>query len=213
MRSTAAIFVLLATCAPGGTLDRVSARVGNDAITESALRRHLRMEAFFARKTPELGPESRRKAADRLIDQTLIRRELELNRFAPPAPADVETQIGQLMKSRQEDAAALGVSLESYGFSLDDLRSEIQYQIMLLRFVDFRFSAGVLVTDAEIQEEYEKDVVPEAQRRKVPVPSTEEARDGIVRLLTYRKTNTALEQWLALARQQVKIQVIEEAFR
>jgi hypothetical protein len=213
MRSTAAIFVLLATCAPGETLDRVSARVGNDAITESALRRHLRMEAFFARKTPELGPESRRKAADRLIDQTLIRRELELNRFAPPAPADVETQIGQLMKSRQEDAAALGVSLESYGFSLDDLRSEIQYQIMLLRFVDFRFSAGVLVTDAEIQEEYEKDVVPEAQRRKVPVPSTEEARDGIVRLLTYRKTNTALEQWLALARQQVKIQVIEEAFR
>jgi hypothetical protein len=34
-----------------------------------------------------------------------------------------------------------------------------------------------------------------------------------VRLLTYRKTNAALEQWLAMARQQVKIQVFEEAFR
>jgi hypothetical protein len=213
MRAAAAILVLLAAIAPGETLDRVAVRVGKDAITESALRRHLRMEAFIARKTPELSPESRRKAAERLIDQTLIRRELELNRFAPPASADVETQIGQLMKARQEDAAALNASLESYGFSLDDLRSEIQYQIMLLRFVDFRFSAGVLVTDAEIQEEYEKDVVPEAQRRNVPAPSADEARSDIVKLLTYRKTNTALEQWLAQARQQVKIHIFEEAFR
>jgi hypothetical protein len=213
MRAMTAILVLLAAIAPGETLDRMAARVGKDAITESALRRHLRMEAFFARKTPELGPESRRKAAERLIEQTLIRRELELNRFAPPAAADVEAQIAKLMKARQEDAAALNASLESYGFSLDDLRSEIQYQIMLLRFVDFRFSAGVLVTDAEIQEEYEKDVVPEAQRRNVPAPSADEARSDIVKLLTYRKTNTALEQWLAQARQQVKIHIFEEAFR
>ena len=213
MRAVTAILVLLAAIAPGETLDRMAARVGKDAITESALRRHLRMEAFFARKTPELGAESRRKATERLIDQTLIRRELELNRFAPPAAADVEAQIAKLMKARQEDAAALNASLDSYGFSLDDLRSEIQYQIMLLRFVDFRFSAGVLVTDAEIQEEYEKDVVPEAQRRNVPPPPADEARSDIVKLLTYRKTNAALEQWLAQARQQVKIHIFEEAFR
>jgi hypothetical protein len=160
-----------------------------------------------------LGPEPRRKAAERLIDQTLIRRELELNRFAPPASADVETQIGQLMKSRQEDAAAFNASLQSYGFSLDDLRGEIQYQIMLLRFVDFRFSAGVLVTDPEIQEAYEKEVVPEAHQRNVTPPSAEEARPDIEKLLTYRKTNASLEQWLAQARQQVKIHIFEEAFR
>lgn len=213
MRAAAAILVLLASFAPGETLDRVSARVGKDAITDSALRCHLRMEAFFARTTPELSSESRRKAAQRLIDQILIRRELELNRFAPPAAADVETQIGQLMKSRQEDAAALGASLASYGFSLDDLRSEILYQIMLLRFVEFRFSAGILVTDPEIDAAYEKEVVPEARQRNVPPPSAESARAGIVKLLTYRKTNAALEQWLAQARQQVKIQVFEEAFR
>jgi peptidyl-prolyl cis-trans isomerase SurA len=213
MRAAAAILVVMAAFAPAETLDRVSARVGKDAITESALRRHLRMEAFFARKAPDLTPESRRKAAERLIDQLLIRRELELNRFAPPAAADVETQIGQLMKSRQEDAAALEASLESYGFSLDDLRSEILYQIMVLRFVEFRFSAGILVTDPEIEAAYEKEVVSEARQRNAPVPSAEEARSGLVKLLTYRKTNAALEQWLAQARQQVKIQVFEEAFR
>ena len=213
MRVAAAVLVLLSAIAPGETLDRVAAQVGKDAITESALRRHLRMEAFFAHKTPELGPESRRKGAERLIDQMLIRRELELNRFAPPGSAEVEAQIGQLMKSRQEDAAALGASLEGYGFSLDDLRSEIQYRIMLLRFVDFRFSAGVLVTDQEIQEAYEKEVVPEARQRNVTPPSAEEARPDIEKLLNYRKTNAALEQWLAQARQQVKIHIFEEAFR
>ena len=160
IRAATAILVLLAAIAAAETLDRVSARVGKDAITDSALRRHLRMEAFFARKAPELTAGSRRKAAERLIDQILIRRELELNRFAPPASADVEAQIMELMKSHQEDAAAFGASLQSYGFSLDDLRGEILYQIMLLRFVEFRFSAGILVTDAEISTAYEKEVVP-----------------------------------------------------
>jgi hypothetical protein len=56
-------------------------------------------------------------------------------------------------------------------------------------------------------------VVPEAQRRNVPPPSVDEARSDIVKLLTYRKTNAALEQWLAQARQQVKIHIFEEAFR
>jgi parvulin-like peptidyl-prolyl isomerase len=213
MRAAAAILVLLAALAPGESLDRIAARVGNDAITESSLRRHLRMEAFFASRSPDLSPESRRKAAERLIDQILIRRELELNRFAPPSSADVDAQLAELMKSRKEDAAALNRSLESYGFSLEDLRNEIQYQIMLLRFVDFRFNAGVLVTDAEIQDAYEKEVVPEARQRNAQPPSADDARAAILKLLTYRKTTTALEQWLAQARQQVKIRIFEEAFR
>jgi peptidyl-prolyl cis-trans isomerase SurA len=213
MRAAAAILVLLAALAPGEILDRVAVHVGKDAITESAIRRHLRMEAFFAGREPDLSPESRRKAAERLIDQVLIRRELELNRFASPSAADVDAQIAALMKSRNEDSAALSRSLEHYGFSLDDLRTEIQYQIMLLRFVDFRFSAGVLVTDAEIQEAYEKEIVPQARQRNEQPPSADDARAGILKLLTYRKTTTALEQWLAQSHQQVKIHIFEEAFR
>lgn len=213
MRPAVAILVLLSTLAPAETLDRIAARVGNEAITDSALRRHLRMEAFFAGRAPELSSASRRKAAERLVDQILIRRELELNRFAAPAAADVEAQIAELIKSRKEDAAALERSLQGYGFVLDDLRSEVQYQIMLLRFVDFRFSAGVLVTDAEIQDSYEKEVVAEAHQRNASPPSSEEARAGILKLLNYRKTNTALEQWLMQTRQQVKIRIFEEAFQ
>lgn len=213
MRTGVVILILLSALAPAESLDRIDARVGNEAITDSALRRHLRMEAFFAGRAPELGSESRRKAAERLVDQILIRRELELNRFAAPAAADVEVQIAELMKSRKEDSAALARSLQGYGFSLEDLRSEVQYQIMLLRFVDFRFSAGVLVTDAEVQDAYEKEVVTEARQRNAPPPTSDEARPGILKLLTYRKTNTALEQWLVQARQQVKIRIFEEAFR
>ncbi len=213
MRGAATILVLLGAFAHGETLDRIAVRVGNEAITESTLRRHLRMEAFLAGRAAELGAEARRKAADRLIDQTLIRRELELNRFAPPAATDVDAQIAELLKARNEDSAALARSLESHGFSIEDLRNEVQYQITLQRFVEFRFSAGVLVTDAEVQEAYDKEVVPEARQRNAAPPSAEDARTGIMKLLTYRKTTTAMEQWLAQARQQVKIRVFEEAFR
>ena len=84
---------------------------------------------------------------------------------------------------------------------------------MLLRFVDFRFSAGILVTDEEIRDAYEKEVAPEARQRNVPAPTADEARSSIVKLIKYRKTNAALEQWLVQARQQVKIHLFEEAFR
>jgi hypothetical protein len=204
---------MLATLAGGEVLDRVAVRVGAQMITESALRRHLRLEAFMQNREPDLGAGARRKAAEQLIDQTLVRRELGLNRYPSPPENEVETNVEQIRAARHEDAGAFARALERYGFSVEELRNEVLYEIALLRFVDFRFSPGVEVSDEEIHQAYEKEVVPEAQRRGVAPPRLDEERAGIVKLLTYRKTTAALEQWLAQARQQVKIRYYEEAFR
>jgi hypothetical protein len=213
MRRVASLLAALAALAAGEVLDRVAVRVGAQVITESAVRRHLRMEAFVENREPDLGAEARRKAAERLIDQTLVRRELELNRYPTPPASEVEANLEGIRKGRNEDAGAFASSLARYGFSEEELRNEVFYEIALLRFVDFRFSPGVQVSEEETQQAYEKEVVPEAQRRNTAPPALEEARAGIVKLLTYRKTTAALEQWLAQARQQVKIRYFEEAFR
>jgi len=210
MRRVASLLAALAALAAGEVLDRVAVRVGAQVITESAVRRHLRMEAFVENREPDLGAEARRKAAERLIDQTLVRRELELNRYPTPPASEVEANLEGIRKGRNEDAGAFASSLARYGFSEEELRNEVFYEIALLRFVDFRFSPGVQVSEEETQQAYEKEVV---QRRNTAPPALEEARAGIVKLLTYRKTTAALEQWLAQARQQVKIRYFEEAFR
>ena len=213
MRHAVAWLAVLAALAAGEVLDRVAVRVGAQVITESAVRRHLRMEAFVQNRAPDAGAEARRKAAERLIDQALVRRELELNRYPPPPAAEVEANLEQIRKGRNEDAGGFARSLERYAFSEEELRNEVSYEIALLRFVDFRFSPGVQVSEEEAQQAYEKEVVPEAQRRNAAPPALDEERAGIVKLLTYRKTTAALEQWLAQARQQVKIRYFEEAFR
>ena len=213
MKRTGALLTFMAALAAGEVLDRVAVRVGPAVITESAVRRHLRMQAFLLNAEPDLRLEARRKAAERLIDQVLVRRELELNHY-PAAPAsEVATQIELVRKARNEDVEAFARSLVRYGFTQEDLREEVAYEIALMRFVDFRFSAGVQVSEEEIQTAYDKEVVPEAKQRNTPPPAAEEARASILKLLTYRKTTEALELWLAQARQQMKIRFFEEAFR
>jgi hypothetical protein len=213
MRRAIVLLAVLTAPAPAQLVDCVAARVGNDVITLSAVRRHLRIEAFIARRDVDLSSAARRAAAERLIDQLLVRRELEFTRFGAPPARDVEAQLDQLRQARGETIEALAQSLERFGFTLDDLRAEILYQISLLRFVEFRFSPGIQVAEDDIAAAYEKEIVPQARERGAPPPERDDARAGIVRLLTYRKTTAALEQWLAQSRQQVKIQLFDGAFQ
>ena len=206
------ILALLAAPAPAQLVDGVAARAGTSVITLSAVRRHLRMQAFFTRTDADLSPASRRAAAERLIDQALVRRELEFTRFAAPPDSDIDSQIERLLKERNEDAAALASELARYGFTLDDLRQELRYQLALLRFVDFRFSPGIQVSADEIEAAFRDELLAPAQKSGAPAPTLDEARPQIERLLIYRKTTAALEQWLLQARQQVKIRLFEGAF-
>jgi len=213
MRNVAAFLVLIPALTTGEVLDQVAVRAGPGVITASAVRRHLRMEAFLQNAEPDLRPETRRRAAERLIDQMLVRRELELNRYPSAQASEVEANIEQIRKARSEDAEAFGRSLVRYGFTLEDLWNEVAYEIALLRFVDLRFSAGIQASEEEIQSVYAKEVVPEARQRNMAPPSLEEAQGNIIKLITYRKTTAALEQWLAQARQQIRIRFFEGAFR
>ena len=213
MRLATALLVLLPLVAGAEVLDRAAVRVGIQVITESALRRSLRMEAYFQNREPDLSPDARRKAAERLIDQKLVRREFELTRYAAPTMTEARDEMERMRKARNLDEEAFERELARYGFTIDDLRNEILYRMSLLRFVEFRFSPGVQVSDEEVSVAYEKEIAAPAKAGNQAPPSIDESRAELVRLLSYRKTTAALEQWLAQARQQVKIRYFEEAFQ
>jgi hypothetical protein len=213
MRRALAIVLVCYAVASAEVVDRAAVRVGNEVITLSAIRRHLRMEAFFEQREPDLRPAARRAAAERLIDQVLVRRELELTRYAPPAESEVDAQVAQIAKARAQEPAALARSLGGYGFTMEELRAELRYQVALLRFVDFRFSAGVQVSEEEIKAAYAKEIAAEARKRGVEPAPLDDVRQKLESLLSYRKTTAALEQWLTLARQQLKVRYFEEAFQ
>ncbi|MGJ5813828.1 hypothetical protein [Paludibaculum fermentans] len=212
LRRTLAILVLAGSLrAERVVLDRVAAAAGQQVVTLSAIRRHLRILALADNSPLEDTPAARRKAADRLIDQALIHREIELSRYAAPTRAEAESRIQDFIKQRNLTQAQYEALLARYGFNEDDFTEEVLWRISVTRFIDFRFSPGIQISDDEIKKYYTDEFVPQFRRRApdAPVPPLDDVRDQVSQVLMLRKTNQAVDQWLSQMRATVKVRYFE----
>ena len=71
-------------------VDRIAITAGRQVITELQLDEELRVVAFLNHQPIARDANARRAAADRLIEQLLIKRDLDLSHYPPPSPADVD---------------------------------------------------------------------------------------------------------------------------
>ena len=217
MRTRALVVLLLWMAAPAAAqiLDRVAAAAGQQVVTLSAIRRHLRLLALSEGKPLEDTPEARRRAAERLIDQAMVLREIQLSRYAAPTMAEAEASITRFIEGRKQTPEQFAAALKSYGFTEDDFRQEVLWRISVARFVDFRFAPGIQVSDEEIAAYYAKEFVPIFRESNPGAkdPALEDVRERILRVVSVRKTNAALDQWLAQMRETLKVRYFEAAFQ
>lgn len=194
-------------------VDRVAVTVDRIVITTSDISSHIRVAAFLNGETPDLSAAARRAAAQRLVEQALVQREMEILRYPAPSAADVDAVLEQLRRragSRQEFEARMA----EYGVSETELRRSLLRQIMTLRFIDFRFRPGIAVSDAEVQAYYHDEFLPRFRSNgKGSPPPLEEAREEIEEILIGRRVDEALDRWLAAAAAQANIEYREEAFQ
>ena len=214
-RSAVALWCALAAGASAEIIDRVAVSVGNQAITASELRVEVRVVAFLNESEPDLSPASLRKAAERLVEQKLVRRELELSRYSLPPESEAEQMLEQLQKVRfGGNQQRFRQALERYGITEADVRRHLFWQLTLLRFIDVRFRPGIQVSDQEIQQYFEEQVRPVAAVAKPNGKVTlEEYRDKIEETLTGRRVDQMMNEWLQEARKRTRIKYEEEAFR
>ncbi len=97
--------LLLTAALRAETIDRIAVSVGNLVITASELDRQIRATAFLNGKPPDFSPASKRATADRMVEQTLIRRELESGHYPLPAAEEVGPV---LEKFQRENFASAG---------------------------------------------------------------------------------------------------------
>lgn len=196
-------------------VDRVVASAGQQVVTLSAVRRQLRIEALVANKEPEYSAASMRRAAERLIEQALVLREMELSMYAAPPMAEAEATLEKFISSRKQTPAEFSAQRARLGFSEDDFKNEVLWRISVQRFVNFRFAPGVQVSDEEIERYYREDFSKRAKAADtdVKMPMLDEVRDTIRLILATRKTNQALEVWLAQTRETLKVHFFEEALK
>ncbi|GEM_PF-948429 len=196
-------------------LDMVAIAAGSQVVTLGAIRRQLRLEQLTSGDPVPDTPESRRRAASRLLDQNIIHREIELSRFTPPTMAEAEKAIEQYLKNTGRTRERLLAEIHQLGFSEDDFKREVQWRLSVSRFIDFRFAPGVSVTDEEIAEYYRGTFTANFQKLNPggEPPPLEEVQQSIRRILITRKTNTTMEQWLGRMRESLHVRYFEEAFQ
>ena len=195
-------------------IDRIAVSVANSAITVSDVEREVRITAFLNGVPPDLSPTTRRATADRMVEQRLIRRELELSRYPAPEPSAVDSELADFRQEHFKTDAEFRRALTDAGVTEQEVRDELLWQLMLLRFVEVRFRPGVQVSDEEIQDYFEKTVRPAAQAAHPSAPVTlEDYRDDIEETLAGQRADKELDNWLKEARQRTEIVYHEEAFQ
>jgi peptidyl-prolyl cis-trans isomerase SurA len=209
-----ALPALLLLCGAGlaEIIDRIAISAGKQVITEAQIDEEVRLNAFIDVAELKLGAAERKAAAGRLIEQALVKREMDLSRYPLPDLADADPALTGL-KARYADDAKYRQELQAYGITEDSLKRRLWWQLTVLRFIDYRFRTGIQIPDAELQQYYQQQVVKWRQQGIAPIPSLEDARYQMQEILTQQRIDQALDAWLADARTQLVIRFHDEALQ
>ena len=123
MRARLLLSFLLATAASAVVVDRIAVIVEKRVIKTSDIEREVRVTQFLNAEPLDLGTEARKQAAERLIDQAIIRREIEAGGYSMASEEDAARMLEQVKKERSGSAAA------KYGLTEDQLLRHLRWQV------------------------------------------------------------------------------------
>jgi hypothetical protein len=198
--------------AHAAVLDRIAVTVGKQVITESDMILDLRVSAFLDQKPVDLSGEQKRKAADRLVEQTLILKEAEFSRVPLVSDADIAHALEQV-KAQFGSEAEYRAALARYRITEADLTAHLQAGLRAMRFTDLRFRPEIQLSEEDLREFY--DTLAAEWKRKNPaeVPTFEASRDQVEKLLTEQRVAQALDRWLGAQRSETRILYKEPVFK
>jgi hypothetical protein len=207
-----ASLVVLGCLAPAVIIDRIAVIVGNSIVKESDVKRDIRVTSFLDNETPDLSLPAQRKALNRLIDQVFIRREIDLGNYPTATLQQADQQLERIKKERFRTEGVFNQALRKYDLSALDLRTQFQWQLTVLRFIDIRFKPAVLITGDEIEKYYRDHAA--ALRRQYPGKSSlAELRSQIRQTLIDERVNQQFFAWLDEQRRETKVQFREESLQ
>jgi hypothetical protein len=185
-RLPSALFLLF-SLSSAAVIDRVAIVIDKKVITESEVLDDLRLTQFLNNQPLDLGPDARRTAAENLVDQELIRRELENSGFRP-ATADADALLRKFREDRFHSVPEYHAALEKYGVTEDRLKQRLLWQLTAIRFTDQRF-------------------------RSQPLESASSTADRATSDAAATNVDDQMEAWLKQARGNTKITFKQEAFQ
>lgn len=197
--------------ASAAVLDRVAVVVGNQVITESELIEELRLEDFMTSRPLDLSPAERRAAAERLVDQQLIRQEMEIAQYKAPQPNAADSMLRDFRRQHYPTESAFRAALQRYGITEDEVRQYLLWELTVIRFTDARFHPDLQPSEPSSNREAQPAAPPPHTR--VPTAQPQSADRQAAPPAPGDTVDQALDAWLKQARSTTKITFKPEAFQ
>jgi hypothetical protein len=203
---TLVLLSLVASLARPEIIDRIAVTLDNQVITESEILREIRLTDFLNGEPLAPDATAKRQAADRLVEQKLIRKEIELGHYAAPPPGDVEQMLKQVQTQRFRGLQEYTQALKEYGITEDDVRAHLLWQATLLRFIDVRFRPAIQISDDEIRKYYDQELPAlEKQTGRDRKINLDELREKIHARLTDERIDKQMDEWLVESKKRVRL--------
>jgi len=191
------------------TIDRVVAVVNKRVITQSEWDEQERFEALVNGRAPE-AVEFSAASLERLVDQVLMREQIEYVRYEPMTTEQVDAQVAALRQQipGAQDNTQWLTMLAKYGLTEGEFRGRVAAQVEVMRFVDMRFRPSVHVENEQVENYYNKTLVPElvqAGARQASLPALKDVETKIRGILAEEKLNEMLRLWLNGLRSQGRV--------
>lgn len=193
------------------TLDRVVATISGVPLTASDVTRECGLEALLnGRSAPEdPAPAERSAALSRLIDQKLLARELGNYRFDKKAEASQAEKRTAEIQRRFKSDPAFTAALSSLGLSESQLLDLVEEQDEILEMIDRRLRPAAAVSPSDVAAYYQKTFLPAYAREHGGKPPALAATESTIReILTQRKINALLADWLAELRKENNVRIL-----
>jgi hypothetical protein len=194
-------------------LDRIAITVGRQVITDLQLDEELRVTAFLNHQPVTRDSQSRRAAADRLIQQLLVRREMELSHYPPPEPAEIDKFFEQV-RNTLPAGTDFNAALREYDLTEAVLKEHLAMQLTTLQFIEFRFRPDLGVSPTDIENYYQRELLTwKAQHPGQRPPTLADSKESIRKVLAEQRTDEALNTWLEERRKQVSVVYLDKSLQ
>jgi peptidyl-prolyl cis-trans isomerase SurA len=201
-------------------LDHVVAVINGDVILQSDVDEEMR---FGVLQPFRFEPAQRTPHASlrRLIDRDLILQQMKYtqSQTQPPSEAELDKEIADLRRQIPECAQYHCESeegweafLKAHGLTESEVVGRWRQRLLIFSFIQSRFGAGVNITQDQIEQYYEKELVPELIKRNVKPPPLKTVADRIREILLQQHVSAFLQDWLKSLKQEGSVSILDPAY-
>lgn len=200
-------------------LDHVVAVINGSVILQSDVNEEIDYSVLqpFTNRGRRTTPQ---RALQRLIDRDLILQQMQTQQSEPP-PTDEEVQqeLAQL-RAVIPDCAQYHCKteegwqafLKANGMTEKEVVNHWRQRMQILAFIQSRFGGGVHITLAEIDNYYNKTLVPQYQGKPVKPPPLSAVSARVQEILLQQRVSSLLLEWLQSLKNEGSVSILDPAY-